>query len=59
MEVVVAPLLHNIASPAGMDRVEVPQLFATVTTGAAGMTFGAATPEAAALLHPFTFCVTV
>ena len=59
IEVVVAPLLHNIASPAGIDSVELPQLFTTVTTGAAGMVFGAATPEPAALLHPFTFCLTV
>ena len=31
----------------------------TLTTGAAGADFGAATPEPAALVHPLSVCVTV
>ena len=59
IEAVVAPLLHNIVPPAGIDKVEVPQLFTTVTTGVAGAVFGAAMPEPAALVQPFTVCVTL
>ena len=33
MEAVVALLLHKIVPPTGIDKVEVPQLFTTVTTG--------------------------
>jgi len=57
---VVAPLLHNngpLNEPA--VNVELPQLFSTVTTGADGMSFGAATPLPEELVQPFTVCVTV
>ena len=53
MEAVVAPLLHSIVPPAGIDKVEVPQLFTTVTTGVAGGAAGAAVPEPAKLVQPF------
>ena len=59
IEVVVCPLLQNIVPPAGIDKVELPQLFTTVTTGADGITLGAATPAPAALAHPLTVLVTV
>jgi hypothetical protein len=59
IELVVAPVLQNIVPPAGIDRVELPQLFTTVIAGATGMFFGAATPEPAALVHPFKVCFTV
>ena len=59
IEAVVAPLLHNIVPPAGIDRVELPQLFTTVTTGVAVIAFGAATPEPAALIQPAFVLVTV
>ena len=59
MEAVVAPLLHRIVPPAGIDRVELPQLLTTVTTGVAGVAFGAATPDPAALVQPLTVLVTV
>ena len=59
IEAVVAPLLHNIVPPVGIDKVELPQLLTTVTTGAAGPVPGAAIPEPAALAHPPTVLVTV
>ena len=59
MEAVVAPLLHCIVPPAGIDRVDAPQVLATVTTGVAGVAIGAATPEPAALIQPFTVRLTV
>ena len=61
IEDVVAPVLHNKVAPAAavVDKVVVPQLFTTVTTGAAGVAFGAAMPEPAVLVQPFTVCVTV
>jgi hypothetical protein len=59
IEAVVAPLLHNIVPPAGIDRVELPQLFTTVTTGVAVTAFGVALPDPIALVHPFTALVTV
>ena len=59
MEAVVAPLLHNIVPPAGIDKIELPQLFTTVTTGVAVTVFGAATPDPAALVQPFTVWFTV
>jgi hypothetical protein len=55
MEGVVAPLVHNndpVYPPA--VSVELPQLFTTVTVGAAGMGMGAATTLPAALLQPLT-----
>ena len=60
MEEVVAPLLHNSDPVAVVDNVDVPsQLSTTVTTGVDGVVFGAAIPEPAALVQPFTVCVTV
>ena len=55
----VAPLLHNkepVKEPA--VNMELPQLFTTVTTGADGIAFGAATPLPEGPVHPFTVCVT-
>lgn len=61
IEAVVAPLLHNkepVNDPA--VRIELPQLFVTVTVGVGtAALFGAATPEAGALVHPLIVCVTV
>src|SRR6185503_8916826 len=59
MDGVVAPVPHNIVPPAGIDRTELLQLFTTVTTGVAGVAFGAAMPEPAALVQPLTVLVTV
>ena len=57
---VVAPLLHNNEPVKDVAvNVELPQLFTTVTTGADGIAFGAATPLPGRLVHPFTVCVTV
>ena len=56
---VVAPLLHNNVPVAVVESVELPQLLATVTTGATGIAFGADMPLPAALVHPFTVVVTV
>ena len=58
IEEVVAPVLHNNASVAVVDNVELPQLFTTVTTGFAGVTFGAEMPVPNALAHPFTVLFT-
>lgn len=60
MEVVVAPVLHNNVpvKPLAVN-VELPQLLVTVTMGAVGIVLGAAVPLPAALVHPFTVCVTV
>jgi hypothetical protein len=60
MDAVVAPLLHKI-DPVVFEAisVDVPQLLTTATVGAAETTFGAAVPCAAALVQPFTVCVTV
>ena len=53
-------MLHNNDPDAVVDSVDVPlQLFTTVTTGASGVVFGAAMPEPAALVQPFTVVVTV
>ena len=60
MDEVVAPLLHNKEPVKDVAvNVELPQLFTTVTTGADGMSFGAASPLPEELVHPFTVCVTV
>jgi hypothetical protein len=57
---VVAPLLHNKEPVNDVAvNVELPQLFTTVTTGAAGISLGAATPLPEGLVHPFSVCVTV
>jgi len=39
-------------------NTELPQLLSTATFGAAGIAFGAAVLLPAALVHPFTLCVT-
>ena len=55
----VAPLLHNKEPVNDVAvNIELPQLFTTVTTGADGIAFGAATPLPEGLVHPFTVCVT-
>ena len=60
MDEVVAPLLHNKEPVKDVAvNVELPQLFTTVTPGAAGINLGAATPLPGRLVHPFTVCVTV
>ena len=57
---VVAPVLHNNVPDAVVDNVDVPlQIFKTFTVGVAGVVFGAATPEPAALTQAFTVVVTV
>ena len=58
MEAVVAPLLHNIVPPDGIDKTLLPQLFTTDTTGVAVL-LGAATPDPAALVQPLIVDVTV
>ena len=56
---VAAAVLHNNVPVALVDNTEVPQLSATFTNGADGITFGFATPEPAALTQPLTVCVTL
>jgi hypothetical protein len=53
-------VLHN-SEPPNPDAVntELSQLLITPTSGAAGIIFGVAMPLPGALVHPFTFCVTV
>ena len=60
IDALVEPLLHKI-EPLAFEtvNVDVPQLFKTLTAGVAGIAFGADTPEPAALVQPFTVCVTV
>jgi multisubunit Na+/H+ antiporter MnhB subunit len=60
IDAVVSSLLHN-KEPMKSEAVntELSQLFVTVTVGAAGIIFGAATPLAGELLQPFTLWVTV
>ena len=56
---VVAPLLHNKEPVKDVAvNVELPQLFTAVTTGADGMSLGAAIPLPEELVQPFTVCVT-
>ena len=55
----VEPLLHNNAPVAFVESVELPQLFATVTTGVAGVDFGAAIPLPGALVQPSSVLLTV
>jgi hypothetical protein len=54
-----SPVLHNRAPEAVVDKVVVPQLFVTDTTGVAGRAVGAATLLPARLVQPLTVCVTV
>ena len=60
IESVVSKVLHNKV-PVKPEAVntELPQLLTTVTIGADGIIFGAATPLPAALIHPLTVWVTV
>ena len=59
MDEVVSPVLHNKVPAARVDSVELPQSLVTVTSGAEGTAFGAATPDPGALMHPSTVVVTV
>ena len=53
-------MLHNKVPAAVVDKIDVPsQLLTTFPDGVAGLVFGAATPEPAALAQPFTVWVTV
>lgn len=52
-------MLHSKAPVAVVESVELPQLLVTVTTGVAGLVFGAATAEAAVLAQPLSEAVTV
>lgn len=59
MDGVVARVFHSNVPVAVVERIELPQLFATVTTGVAGTALGADVPLPAKLVHPFTVVVTV
>lgn len=55
-----SPVFHNKVPVAVVDSTDVPsQLSVTVTTGIAGPLPGAAVPEPASLVQPFTVAVTV
>ena len=55
-----SPVFHNNVPVAFVERTDVPsQLSATVTIGVEGPAPGAATPEPASLVQPFTLAVTV
>ena len=56
---VAAPVFHSRVPAAVVDRVDDPQLFTTVTNGAAGTVLGAAVALPGRLVHPFTVVVTV
>ena len=57
---VVSFVLHNKPPVDVVESVDVPsQLSTTVITGVAGIVFGDATPEPAALVQPFIVCVTL
>ena len=60
MVVAVAPVLHNKdpVKPEA-DKTELPQLLVTATAGLAGIALGAAIPEPAELMQPFTVWATV
>ena len=55
---VVAPVFHDKLPVAVVDNTELPQLLDTLTTGVAGIAFGAATPVPGALVQPLTVTVT-
>ena len=59
IEEVVAPVLHNKVPVVLADKIDVPQLLITLTTGADGIANGAAMAEPAALVQPSTVWVTV
>ena len=52
-------MLHNKVPAASVESVELPQLFTTVITGAAGPEFGADIPMPAALVQPSMVVLTV
>jgi hypothetical protein len=54
MEVVVAPVLHNKLPVAVVDKVELKQVFITVTKGAEAGNCGDAVAVPAALVQPVT-----
>jgi len=54
-----SPVLHDSIPPAVVDKIDDPQLSTTVTTGAEGISLGAAVPLPAGLMHPSTVVVTV
>lgn len=54
-----APVLHSSDPDALVDKVDDPQLFTTVTTGAGGISLGAAVPLPGELVHPSIVVVTV
>jgi hypothetical protein len=54
IEGVDAPVDHNRVPVTAVLNTELPQLFTTVTTGAAGIEIGAAVPEPGALVQPTT-----
>jgi len=56
---VVAPVLHNSVPEAVVDKIDDPQLSTTVTTGAEGISLGAAVPLPGVLVQPSTVVVTV
>jgi hypothetical protein len=56
---VAAPVFHSRVPAAVVDRVDDPQLFTTVTNGAAGTVLGAAVALPGKLVHPFSVVVTV
>jgi hypothetical protein len=54
MDGVLSPVLHTKVPVALVDKIELPQLFATFTTGADGIAKGAAMPAPATLVQPPT-----
>ena len=60
IDAVVSPVFH-VKLPVAPDAVnnELSQLSVTLTDGASGTIFGAATPLPVGLVQPFTVCVTV
>ena len=55
----VAPVFQSKVPDAVVDKVDDPQLLTTVTTGVAGVDFGAAVPLPDELSQPSTVWVTV
>ena len=53
----VAPVLHNNVPAAVVERVELLQLFTTVTTGVVGIVLGEAIALPCALVQPATVAV--
>jgi hypothetical protein len=53
IEEVDCPVDHNNVPVAVVERIDVPQLFTTVTTGTEGPAPGLATPDPIGLTQPF------